>query len=166
MKPTGIMVLNRDGLENNDNWATPKWLYDTLDSVYNFDFDPCPLNYMIDAMDIEWGISNFVNPPYNKIDKPKFIDKAYHQWMLGKRSVLLLPSATGTKQFQKIILPVCKIRLGWKEWIELKDSTYLCGESLVIFMEGRIAFEGVNTKGEYVTKNKGKHDSMIVVFNR
>jgi len=25
------------------HWATPKWLYDLLDSEFHFDYDPCPL---------------------------------------------------------------------------------------------------------------------------
>ena len=27
---------------SGDDWATPKSLYDKLDSIYHFDFDPCP----------------------------------------------------------------------------------------------------------------------------
>lgn len=95
-----------------------------------------------DGLTIEWGKSNFVNPPYDRILKPKFIQKAFEEWKKGKTCVLLIPSATGTKQFHELILPHAEIR----------------------FLKGRIAFKGYNTKGEYSTKNKGKHDSMIVIF--
>ena len=71
-----------------------------------------------------------------------FIQKAYEEWQKGKTCVLLIPSATGTKQFHELMLPNAEIR----------------------FLKGRIAFKGYNTKGEYSTKNKGKHDSMIVIF--
>lgn len=136
-------MINRDGSLANDNWATPKWLYDKLNDEFNFDFDPCPLNADFNGLMVEWGKSNFVNPPYNRIDKPKFIQKAFDEWRKGKKCVLLIPAATGTKQFHDLILPYAEIR----------------------FLKGRIAFAGYNSKGEYTTKNKGKHDSMIVVFN-
>jgi len=32
------------------------------------------------------------------------------------------------------------------------------------FLKGRVAFKGINTKGEYTETKKGKHDSMIVIF--
>lgn len=136
-------MKNRDGSKINDHWATPKWLYDKLNAEFNFDFDPCPLNADFNGLMVEWGKSNFVNPPYNRIDKPKFIQKAFDEWRKGKKCVLLIPAATGTKQFHDLILPYAEIR----------------------FLKGRIAFAGYNSKGEYTTKNKGKHDSMIVVFN-
>ena len=106
-------MINRDGLENNDHWETPEWLYKKLNDEFNFDFDPCP-----------------------------FIQKAFDEYKKGKTCVLLIPAATGTKQFHELILPHAEIR----------------------FLKGRIAFKGLNTKGEYTTTNKGKHDSMIVIF--
>lgn len=135
-------MKNRDGLVNSDHWKTPKWLYDKLNEEFNFDFDPCPLHATFDGLKAEWGGVNFVNPPYNRVDKPKFIQKAFEEYKKGKTVVMLIPSATGTKQFHEIILPHAEIR----------------------FLKGRVAFEGYNTKGEYSTKNKGKHDSMIVIF--
>lgn len=135
-------MKNRDGLDNNDHWATPKWLYDKLNEEFNFDFDPCPLYADFDGLVVDWGKSNYINPPYNRIDKPKFIQKAYEEWLKGKTCVLLIPTATGTKQFHDLILPNAEVR----------------------FLKGRVAFEGFNTKGEFTSKNKGKHDSMIVVF--
>lgn len=137
------MSVDRSGDKPNDHWATPDWLYDSLNDEFNFDFDPCPLNADFDGLKIEWGNSNFVNPPYNKIDKPKFIQKAYDEWKKGKTCVLLIPAATGTKQFHDLILPNAEIR----------------------FMRGRIAFKGYGKNG-YTETTKGKHDSMIVIFDK
>jgi len=136
------MNKGRDGNTASDHWATPQKLYDELNTEFNFDFDPCPLHADFDGLTIEWGNSNFVNPPYNRQDKPRFIQKAFDEWKKGKTVVLLIPSATGTKQFHELILPNAEVR----------------------FVKGRIAFCGYNTKGEYTDKNKGKHDSMIVIF--
>ena len=63
-------MKNRN-LEHSDNWATPKEFYNKLDQEFNFDFDPCPLNLGVitpenDGLLIEWGLSNFVNPPYSR----------------------------------------------------------------------------------------------------
>lgn len=135
-------MKNRDGLINSDHWATPKWLYDQLDKEFNFDFDPCPLHSEFDGLAIEWGRSNFVNPPYNRKDKPLFIQKAYNEWLKGKTSVLVIPVSTSTKQFHELILPNAEVR----------------------FLRGRVNFTGYNTKGELVSNNKGKHDTMVVIF--
>lgn len=94
----------------HDHWATPKWLYDKLDKEFNFDFDPCPLHSKFDGLSVEWGESNFINPPYNRKDKPKFIKKAYEQWMKGKTCVLLIPVKTSTADFHNILLPHAEIR--------------------------------------------------------
>jgi len=69
-------MVNRDGLVNSDHWETPEWLYNKLNEEFNFDFDPCPLHADFDGLKIEWGGCNFVNPPYNRVDKPKFIQKS------------------------------------------------------------------------------------------
>jgi len=132
----------RSGDEASDHWQTPPWLYDELNAEFNFDFDPCPLHADFDGLAVDWGDRNYVNPPYNRRDKPKFIQKAYEEWRRGKTSVLLIPAATGTRQFHDLILPNAEVR----------------------FLRGRVNFHGFNSKGEYTTKNKGKHDSMIVVF--
>ena len=136
------IMLNRDGLVNSDHWATPQKLYKELDDEFHFDFDPCPLHASFDGLLVEWGSANFVNPPYNRIDKPRFIKKSYDEWRKGKTCVLLIPAATGTSQFHDLILPYAEVR----------------------FIRGRVAFSGYNTKGVYVTNNKGKHDSMICIF--
>lgn len=135
-------MKNRDGSAPNDHWETPDWLYQQLDAEFKFDFDPCPLHADFDGLAIEWGSSNFVNPPYNRVDKPKFIAKAFEEWKKGKQVVLLIPAATGTAQFHDLILPNAEVR----------------------FLRGRIAFKGFNDKGEYTTRNKGKHDSMLCIF--
>lgn len=137
-----FFMKNRDWLENSDHWATPKKLYDELNAEFHFDFDPCPLYATFDGLKMDWGGSNFVNPPYNRIDKPRFIQKAYDEWRKWKTCVLLIPTATGTKQFHELILPNAEIR----------------------FVKWRIAFCWYNTKWEYTEKNKWKHDSMIVIF--
>lgn len=140
-------MKNRN-LDHSNNWATPKDFYDKLDQEFNFDFDPCPLNLgMItnenDGLLIKWGNRNYINPPYSRELKEKFVIKAIEESKKGKLCVMLLPVSTSTKLFHDHILPNAK---------EIR------------FIKGRIKFLGTNTKGEYVTNKAPMHDSMIIVF--
>jgi site-specific DNA-methyltransferase (adenine-specific) len=135
-------------LQHSDNWSTPKEFYDTLNREFNFDFDPCPLNLESitpenDGLLIEWGKSNYINPPYSRELKEKFVKKAISESKKGKLCVMLLPVSTSTKLFHEVILP---------EKPEIR------------FIKGRIKFCGVNTKGEFVTTKSPMHDSMLVIF--
>jgi len=134
----------------SDNWATPKDFYDELDKEFHFDFDPCPLNAGEITPDkngllINWGSCNFVNPPYSRKLKELFVIRALEMSKIGKKSVLLLPVSTSTKLFHEVIKP---------------------NATEIRFVRGRIAFCGVNTKGEYTETGKPMHDSMIVVFGK
>jgi hypothetical protein len=134
-------MKNRN-LEHSDNWATPKELYNKLNTEFNFDFDPCPLHSDFDGLAIEWGQRNYINPPYSRKLKEAFVIKAIEESKKGKVCVMLLPVSTSTKLFHKHILP------------NAKD---------IRFLEGRVRFLGINTKGEYVTEKAPMHDSMVVV---
>ena len=77
------VVSDRSGAEDSDHWQTPQWLYDKLDAEFHFDFDPCPIHANFDGLSVPWGKSNFINPPYNRTDKPRFIARAYEEWRGG-----------------------------------------------------------------------------------
>lgn len=141
-------MKNRN-LDHSDNWSTPDSFYYKLDKEFNFDFDPCPLHEgdiekEDDGLLIEWGKSNFVNPPYSRKLKEAFVLKAIEESKKGKMCVLLLPVSTSTKLFHEYILPNAR---------EIR------------FVKGRIKFKGTNTKGEIVSDKSPMHDSMIVVFD-
>lgn len=46
-----IEVRNSSG----DDWKTPEWFYKKLDSIYHFDFDPCPYQADFDGLKVTWG---------------------------------------------------------------------------------------------------------------
>jgi phage N-6-adenine-methyltransferase len=93
-----------------DNWSTPKDVYDALQNEFHFDFDPCPLNPTptVDGLAIEWGNSNFVNPPYS--DLARWLEKSFIEWKKGKTVVLLIPSRTDTKAWHEFCLRASEIR--------------------------------------------------------
>lgn len=144
-------MKNRN-LNHQDNWASPLDFYNKLDNEFHFDFDPCPLNHDLelwDGLKIDWGTSNYINPPYSdkkKYGHPKtsFVKKAIEESRKGKLCVMLLPNSTGTKLFHDYILP---------EKPEIR------------FVKGRLKFKGVNTFGEKVTNKTGMHDSLVIIFN-
>jgi len=104
------MIINTD---SHDHWGTPKELYDKLDKEFNFDFDPCPMMCDLDKLNglfVDWGKSNFVNPPYSKGKKTAFIKKGFEEWKKGKTVVFLIPACTDTLDFHKYLYPNAELR--------------------------------------------------------
>jgi hypothetical protein len=92
-----------------DNWKTPKATYEALNAEFNFDFDPCPPDPQFDGLNVEWGLRNFVNPPYGKAIV-EWLAKAKEEQNKGKLSVFLLPSRTDTRWFHDYALKANEIR--------------------------------------------------------
>jgi site-specific DNA-methyltransferase (adenine-specific) len=105
------------------HWATPKGLYDQLNTEFYFDFDPCPLHSDQDRLAMSWGESNFINPPYGK-EIGKWIAKAYSEAQGGATCVLLIPSRTDTKWWHDYIMKADEIRFirGRLHFNESKNS--------------------------------------------
>ena len=82
-------------------WLTPPELYESLHKEFNFDFDPCPYPKTFDSLNMEWGKSNYVNPPFKKEDggTMPFIHKAIAESKLGKSSFIIFLSTIFTVGF-------------------------------------------------------------------
>lgn len=127
------------------NWQTPQELYDGLNKEFHFDFDPCPINPKFDGLEVEWGKSNFVNPPYGRYKEGKyakksaqdlFVKKAYEESQKGKLVVLLIPVRTSSERWQIYILdnPNAEIRFMPKRFKFSKSSdTAMFCSAIVIF---------------------------------
>jgi hypothetical protein len=141
-------------INNDDNYATPPEFYNELNKKYNFDFDPCPYDegkILIDGLKIEWGKSNFINPPYSQKLKEQFIIKGIEEMKKGKLCVFLIPVSTSTKLFHNFIKP---------------------NATSIEFVKGRIKFGKIDKEGNFYlplnAKNKtqsGTKDSMLVEFD-
>lgn len=81
-------------------WLTPPKLMAELQQEFQFDFDPCPFpkpeNF--DGLDVEWGKSSYVNPPFGSVmhkGKKKgatgWARKAIEENRKGKRVVFVYP---------------------------------------------------------------------------
>lgn len=147
-KEQKIKPSKNRNLQHSDNWRTPKAFYDELNKEFNFDFDPCPYTEgepLFNGLQVEWGKTNFINPPYSRELKEAFVKKALEESKKGKLCVLLLPVSTSTRLFHELILPNIS--------------------QPIRFVKGRLKFEGINTFGEFVGNKTGMHDSMIVIFD-
>ena len=92
-----------------DTWRTPKAVYEALNAEFAFDFDPCPPNPQFNGLAIEWGHSNFVNPPYGRVIGD-WLAKAHSEAANGKQSVFLIPSRTDTRWWHEHVMTADEIR--------------------------------------------------------
>jgi site-specific DNA-methyltransferase (adenine-specific) len=126
----------------SDKWATPSDLYNQLNERFNFNFDPCPIDWKEgdpNGLEIEWGSSSFCNPPYSNV--AKWIQKAAEEHRKGKKVVMLINAITDTKAFHEYIYK--------KPGVDVE------------FLKGRIKFVKLDgTVGQASPKA-----SMLVIFN-
>ena len=126
----------------SDMWMTPKALYDELHKEFDFNFDPCPINWKPgdpDGLAISWGTRTFCNPPYSQV--AKWIEKAYNEAQQGKLVVLLINAITDSKAFHKYIYNQAEIR----------------------FIKGRICFINPDQPDK---KQPNVRPSIIVIFTK
>lgn len=73
-------------------WKTPPEYLATLQEEFQFDFDPCPHPRPddFDGLMIDWGKSNWVNPPFTG-GVTAWINKAISERTRGNLSVVILP---------------------------------------------------------------------------
>ena len=90
-----------NGDDGKHYWLTPPDILKSLSDKYGpFDFDPCPYpkpeNF--DGLTCEWGLRNYVNPPFGSIiheGKKKgptaWVKKAIEEYKKGKFVLLVYP---------------------------------------------------------------------------
>lgn len=132
---------NENG-SNVDDWSTPQYILDYVKKEYGEYFDPCPLRSTFDGLSIEWKPINYINPPYSRKLKEKFILKSLEESKKGAICIMLIPASTDTAIFHDIIVPNAVVKL----------------------IKKRIRFKGYNSKNEYVENKTGQSGSMLVVF--
>tara|TARA_R100000750_G_C2270017_1_gene67045 strand:- start:49 stop:498 length:450 start_codon:yes stop_codon:yes gene_type:complete len=111
-------------------WLTPPELLDKLNKEFNFDFDPTPypLPKGFDGLEMSWGKSNYVNPPFSSIwhkGKKKgitaWVRKAIAENEKGKRVVLVFPM---DKWILMLLKAGAEIRnLGDVKWLSIEDKS-------------------------------------------
>ena len=104
----------------NDNWQTPKELFDKLNNEFVFDLDVAATSenklcttYCIDGLTTDWsGLQSYftyypvcwMNPPYSRNNIAMFCKKAYEESQKGCIVVGLIKLDTSTTWFQNYIM--------------------------------------------------------------
>lgn len=128
-------------MANGDKWMTPPKLYKELDDEFDFNYDPCPIDWKEgdeDGLTTEWGTRTFCNPPYSKV--APWIKKASEESKKGKLVVMLINCITDTVAFHE----------------------YIYGKHEVRFLKGRVSFVNPNNP---TRKTPNPKPSMIVIFS-
>ena len=119
-----------DGAKDGKHyWLTPPDLLNELNNEFHFDYDPCP--YPIppdyDGLAVDWGFSNYVNPPFGSIiqnGKKKgptaWARKSIEEYKKGKNVVMVYPVP---KWVLMLIEHSSEIRnLGDVKWHSIEDN--------------------------------------------
>jgi len=130
MNPNANKFHVGNGDDGKHYWLTPPEIYEPLNREFNFDFDPCPFPKPedFDGLTMDWGNSNYVNPPFGSIihdGKKKgptaWMRKAIAENEKGKRVVIVYPI---DKWILMMLAAGATIRnLGDIRWIATEDGT-------------------------------------------
>jgi hypothetical protein len=124
-----------NGDDGKHYWLTPPALLADLEAEFGGPFfDPCPypLPAGFDGLTCEWGIRNYVNPPFGSImheGKKKgptaWVRKAIVEWGKGKLVILVYPIDKWVLMLLKAILGEhASVRnLGDVRWLATEDGS-------------------------------------------
>ena len=130
-----------------DLFQTPQFVYDWYNNIYDFTHDvaasdtnhksPLWFTEADNALEKDWGVSNWCNPPYSNI--MPWVEKAIEESTKGNTTVMLIPADTSVQWFKKAF-----------------DNCECCE-----FISGRISFINAETGKPQSGNNKG---SVVFVF--
>jgi hypothetical protein len=112
-------------------WLTPPELFDRLNKEFCFDFDPCPFPKPTgyNGLNVDWGQSSYVNPPFTslirnangkKIGITAWARKCIAEYKKGKKVVLVFPVE---KWLLELIAAGAQVRnLGDVKWLAIEDK--------------------------------------------
>ena len=101
-------------------WLTPPDLMVQLQAEFGFDFDACPFPRPdgFDGLEVEWGCSTYVNPPFK--GPTAWVRKAISEYRKGKKVVMVFP---GDKWIHLMIEAGAEIRnLRDVKWCAIEDG--------------------------------------------
>lgn len=149
------MIMNQKG-RGNDCFQTPRYIFDQLNSIFNFDIDiACTsknclcdrgfyhdqgLNALSESWAVQGGGRAFCNPPFSQ--KAEFIEKAHKEVSEGNCPICVM------------ILPILAMdTIAWHKYIE--------GRYQYEILKGRISFIDPETQQPRGGNNCG---TVIVYF--
>lgn len=86
------MPYERGNKDGKHYWLTPPGLMAKLQMEFQFDHDACPYPRPdgYDGLEVEWGNSTYVNPPFQ--GPTKWVRKAIAENKKGKTVVIVFPT--------------------------------------------------------------------------
>ena len=130
LRPAENKFHKGNGDDGKHYWLTPPEIYKALNTEFGFNFDPCPYPKPedFDGLTIEWGSSNYVNPPFGSIvhqGKKKgptaWARKAITENKKGKSVILVYPI---DKWILMLLEHGAKVRnLGDIKWLATEDGS-------------------------------------------
>lgn len=129
LQPKDNKFHKGNGEDGKHYWITPKKLLDELNAEFHFTFDPAPYPKPedFDGLTVEWGESNYVNPPFGSIihngrrkGPTAWARKALAEHAKGKKVVLVYPI---DKWVLMLLAHGAKVRnLGDVRWLSTEDN--------------------------------------------
>ena len=132
-------------------WLTPPDLYKQLDNEFHFNFDPCPHPRPdgFDGLKVEWGSSNYVNPPFNSSTVP-WGRKCIEEAKLGKTVVYMKPAWA---EIHDLVEAGAALRaLGRVKWVSIESGRTQRRPSFKII---GYVFNPPGPKPSFIMNNKG-----------
>ena len=87
----------------SDTHETPDRVFEIIDKEFYIKksemFDPCPVDFKEDGLNIRWKNYNFVNPPYTLLNH--FVAKAISE--IPNITIMLLPAKTDQQFFHDLL---------------------------------------------------------------
>lgn len=121
--------FHRGAQDGKHYWLTPPDLLRELDAEFHFDCDPCPYPKpeAFNGLDVEWGSSSYVNPPFGsfmqngrKRGVTAWVRKAIKEYRNGKRVVMVFPL---DKWVLMMLAAGAEVRnLGDVRWLATEDG--------------------------------------------
>jgi hypothetical protein len=131
LKMMHTKVYENGAKDGKHYWLTPPDVFKKLDDEFHFNFDPCPYPKPkeFNGLTCEWGISNYVNPPFGayvgedgkKYGPTAWARKAIEENKKGKTVVFIYPMH---KWMLEMIDAGCIIKNAGKViWLSIEDNT-------------------------------------------
>lgn len=154
------MKAHQQSIGKNDEWLTPP---EILDSLGSFDLDPCSpivrpwetaklcLSEVQDGLGREWNGRVWLNPPFNRLERPKWMRKMAEHG----NGIMLVPAATETRAFDDFVWKcadaVCFVKgRPHFHFVDGTKASFNCGTAIAL-----VAY-GVSNASCLMTSNLGK----------
>ena len=130
----GEIVRREFAKGTSRHWLIPPEIYQKLDSEFHFTFDPFPYPRLEgwDALRMDWGSVNFVNPPFihdGKTGPIDYLKKAIDESEKGRTSVITWPVRSGP---HLLLMAGAEVRpLGRVRWLDVITKKPMGAPNLV-----------------------------------